>query len=107
MPDNLRANVQILVHSFERGPMQGNLPRMEQALRDLGRAFQQRLAMQEAPHAALAPHLAIGRASVSGVHALMTEWATALATAEMRSPGDPAALGAAVLAAVPPTPLGP
>lgn len=117
MQNNMRANVldlQANFHGTRQGdsPLQGNLPAVQQAIRDLGKAFQQRLAMNKAVTdnfqsevQAGATAIGVAPADLASVFALLNTWATNMSTATF---ADGAALDtqvAALLAAVPPAML--
>lgn len=78
MHDNMRTNVQILQQAQAAGTL--TVP-LEQALQDLGKAFQQRLAMHDAV-VAKGPLLQLTPSDIASVHAFLKTHADALATAK-------------------------
>lgn len=93
MHDNMRANVQILQQAQKDGTLKVPLG---QALQDLGKAFQQRLAMNDAV-GAKGPPLQLTPGDLAGVQAFLKTYADQLATAADDTPI------ATVLADVPPS----
>jgi fructose-1-phosphate kinase PfkB-like protein len=82
MHDNMRANVQILQQAQTDGTLKVPLG---QALQDLGKAFQQRLAMNDAV-AAKGPPLQITPADLASVQAFLKTYADQLAAATDATP---------------------
>lgn len=99
MHDNMRANVQIIQAAHQAGTLQ--VP-VGQALQDLGKAFQQRLAMNDAVAAKTpGPPLAITAGDLASVQAWLKTYADKLATAAASDATGVAAVTADVLGNVP------
>ena len=106
MQNNMRANVLILQASQAAGTL--TLGQAQQAFRDLGAAFQQRLTMNANLIAAFPAQLAAGAtavgiapADVTSVQALLVTWATNLQNAAFATVADLDTLVTNVLANVP------
>lgn len=89
-------------------PLQGNLPAIQQTVRDRGAAFQQRLDKNAALIAAFPAQLSAGAtavgiapADVTSIQALMVTWATNHQTATFATGADLDTLVTNLLAAVP------
>ena len=106
MQNNMRANVQILQASRLAGTI--TLAQAQQAFRDLGTAFQQRLTLNANLIAAFPTQLSAGAtavgiapADVTSVQALMVTWSTNLQNATFAVVADLDTLVTNVLANVP------
>lgn len=106
MQNNMRANVQILQTSEHNGTI--TLAKAQQAFRELGNAFQQRLTLNQNIITAFPTQLANGATAVgiaptdvTSVQALMVTWATNLQNATFATEADMDTLVTNVLANVP------
>jgi hypothetical protein len=90
MQNNMRTNVVQIQGSFHNGPgpLQGNLPATQQAIRELGNAFSQRLAFNQtimtaypAQLTTAAVALGISPTDVTNIQALLVLWSNNLKTA--------------------------
>ncbi len=106
MQNNMRANVQIIQASLTGGTL--TPAAAQQAFRDLGLAFQQRLTMNANIIAAFPAQLSAGAtavgiapADVPSVQALLVTWASNLQNAVIPSVADANTLVTNVLANVP------
>ena len=107
MQNNMRANVQIIQAGKAAGTI-ATFADAQQATRDLGQAFLQRLAMNKAVYDAFPTEVAAGSAAIgigltdmADVHALLMTWATNLSTATITNQTQLDNGVAAVLANVP------
>ena len=107
MQNNMRANVQGIQASKNAGTIP-TFAATQQAVRDLGAAFLQRLAMNKAIYDAYPTEVAAGAAAIgiasgdmSAVHSNLMAWATNLSTATVTNQSQLDAGVAAVLANVP------
>ena len=107
MQNNMRANVQIIKASKDAGTIP-TFAAAQQAVRDLGQAFLQRLAMNKAVYDQYPTEVAEGAAALgiaptdmADVHALLMTWATNLSTATITNQTQLDNGVAAILANVP------
>ena len=108
MQNNMRANVLILQNSYTSGALAGNLSGAQQAYRDLGTAFAQRLAFNQDVMSNYTSQLAAGAAAigvqstdVSARQQLLVNVSSGLATAVFTSSSDVIAGTNQVLTLVP------
>lgn len=108
MQNNMRDNVVVLQNSFTSGALLNNLSAAQQAYRDLGNAFQQRLSMNQNVMSAWPTQLqagatAIGVTSsdVTGRQQLLVNVSSGLATVVFTTSGDVISATNQVLNAVP------
>ena len=106
MHNNMRANVQVIQASQAAGTI--TLVQAQQAFRDLGRAFNQRLTMNQTIMDAFPSQLAAGATAVgiapsdvTADQSLLVTWATNLQNATFATVGDLNTLVSNVLANVP------